>query len=84
VEHRDLYTADRKSFLGRIEPGDGAWEYMLGWTGGDRYDVLVADRYGHGHVDTEKNEYVTAVHEDNDCRWYGVVTPPKTDTVEAS
>ena len=72
MKHRDHFTADRKEFLGRIEPGDGAWEYMLGRVG-SKYDEITADLFAEGHVSAEDNTYVTAIHEDGDCRFYGEV-----------
>jgi hypothetical protein len=57
-------------FTGRIEPGDGAYEVMLGHGGSDRgYDSLTADRYRHGYHEAS-GEYVTAIHEDSECRFY--------------
>lgn len=71
MQHRDRYTSDRTRFLGRIEPGDGAWESMLGASAGDiGYDAGEARKYAHGHNDGET--YVTAIHEDGECRFYGV------------
>lgn len=72
MKHRDRYSPDRKQFLGRIEPGDGAYESMLGAFAGEvGYDAGEAQKYAYGHFDNET--YVTAIHDDGDCRFFGVV-----------
>jgi hypothetical protein len=68
VKHRDTFKDGQ--FTGRIEPGDGAYEVMLGYGGRSGYDPLTAAKYRRG-CHPEDGEYVTAIHEDDECRFYG-------------